>query len=98
MTENNVLIERCKKYRHLTEKAIKKAKISIPQEGALFIIAKDFREMAENYLKDGKYYETKGNFDIALASYAYAHAWLDASARLGLVDVKKDHKLFTLYK
>jgi len=97
MTKNS-LLNRCNKYRQLTEKALKKAKICVPKNSALYVIAQDFRQMTENYLKDGKYYENKGDLDIALASYAYAHAWLDASARLGLIDVKNDSELFTLYK
>ena len=96
--KKNTLKERTEKYRLLTEKALKKAKICVPENSALYEIAKDFISMAENYLKDGKYYENKKEQDIALASYAYAHAWLDACARLGLVDVKNDSKLFTLYK
>jgi len=94
----NKLLERCEKYRLLTEKALKKAKVIIPVESAMYPIAKDFIEMAKNYLSDGKYYESKKEYEIALASYAYAHAWLDASARIGFIDVKRDHKLFTLYK
>ncbi len=98
MVKNDALKERCKKYRLLTEKAIKKSKIVLPINSAMYQIANDFINMAKDYLSDGKYYEKKENYDIALASYAYAHAWLDASARIGFTDVKNDNKLFTLYK
>lgn len=90
--------ERAKKYKLLTQKALKKSKISVPKNSALYFIAKDFIDMTERYFKDGNYYLEKKEFAIALASFSYAHAWLDASARLGLTDVKNDHKLFTLYK
>ncbi len=92
------LIKRCEKYRNLTKKALKKAKLVIPENSALYDISKDFIEMAKNYLSDGEHYQKQGKYDIALASFAYAHAWLDASARIGFIDVKKDNKLFTLYK
>lgn len=92
------LKERCKKYKLLTQKALKKSKVSVPKNSALYFIAKDFIDMAERYYKDGNYYLNKGEQAIALASFSYAHAWLDASARLGLIDVKNDHKLFTLFK
>ncbi len=97
-TNKDELKQRCKKYKLLTEKALKKAKISVPKDSALYFIAKDFIDMAERYYKDGNYYLEKREFTIALASFSYAHAWLDASARLGLTDVKNDHKLFTLFK
>ena len=92
------LINRCNKYELLIQKALKKAKICIPKESSLYPIAKDFIDMTTRYLEDGRYYKQKGKWDIALASFSYAHAWLDCSARLGLIDVKKDYKLFTLYK
>jgi uncharacterized protein len=94
----NELIKRTEKYRKLTEKALGKVKIAVDETGSLHHIVVDFMEMASNYLKDGKYYEDKKEYETALASYAYAHAWLDSLARLGLVKTGKDYKLFTLYK
>jgi len=94
----NQLGSRTDKYEKLTEKALKKSKICVAKNSALFFVAKDFIDMATRYLEDGKYYKKKGEYEIALASFAYAHAWLDCCARLGLTDVKNDNKLFTLYK
>jgi hypothetical protein len=94
----NQLISRTEKYQKLTEKALKKSKICVAKDSASFFIAKDFIDMASRYLEDGKYYKKKGEYEIALASFAYAHAWLDCLARLGLTDVKGDNKLFTLFK
>jgi len=98
MTINKELIFRCEKYLTLSKKAIKKAKIAIPKTGALYKNAEDFLNMANNYISDGEYQLKIRNYDIALASFAYAHAWLDAGARLGFFDVKGDSKLFTLYR
>ena len=92
------LILRCKKYNALSKKALKKAKIVVAKTGALHPIAQDFYNMASNYISDGEYQFKKENYILALASFSYAHAWLDAGARLGFFDVKNDSTLFTLHK
>ena len=69
------LKDRCIKYRTLTEKALKKAKNIIPKNSALYDISIDFISMCQNYLHDGLYHEKKEDYSLALASYAYAHAW-----------------------
>jgi hypothetical protein len=51
--------------------------------------------MTNNYLNDGKYYREKGELLIALASFSYAHAWLDAGVR-ARVFAATDDQLFTL--
>ena len=85
-------------YKALTGKALKKAKIALPKKSGLHPLAKDFYGMAECYFKDAGHFERQGDFLTALASYSYAHAWLDAGARLGFFDVKGDDQLFTLFK
>ena len=92
------LKKKVEKYRSLTEKALKKVGICVPENSALYPIAKDFYAMAENYFNDAKHFERQDKLSTALASYSYAHAWLDAGARLGVFDVKNDFKLFTLFK
>ncbi|PIU02971.1 MAG: DUF357 domain-containing protein [Candidatus Diapherotrites archaeon CG09_land_8_20_14_0_10_32_12] len=95
---DNELILRCKKYLALSKKALKLVKISVAKTGSLYKVAEDFQNMAKNYISDGEYQLKIGNHDIALASFSYAHAWLDAGARLGIFEVKGNTKLFTLYK
>ncbi|MBS3107438.1 DUF357 domain-containing protein [Candidatus Woesearchaeota archaeon] len=85
-----------KKYFSITEKALKKAKIKIPERTHLHVVAMDFYNMAELYFNDAKHFEQKGNLVNAFAALNYAHGWLDAGARLGLFDVKHDSKLFTV--
>ncbi len=98
MTElEKELHSRVTKYRALTKRALKKASIAVPKGSALYLIALDFRTMCENYVKDAEHFEAKGELILALAALSYAHAWLDAGARLGLFDVKLDSKLFTLF-
>ena len=89
------LKERTQKYRKLTEKALKVIKVQKGLSEKEEKIAEDFLSMARNYLSDGKYYEQKGELLIALASYSYAHAWLDAGVRARLFKAK-DNQLFTL--
>ncbi len=92
------LIDKANNYESLTQKALKKAKICVPKNSAMYEIALDFKKMAECYLSDGSYYAKQNDYLTALASFSYAHAWLDCGARLGLFEVKNDNKLFTLYK
>lgn len=95
MVENEELIKKVKKYESLTKRALseikKKEDISEKEEK----IAKDFLEMATNYYNDGKYYQEKNDLLTALASFSYAHAWLDAGVRAYLFDAEDD-QLFTL--
>jgi uncharacterized protein len=57
---------------------------------------KDFLLMAESYFNDAKYFAfEKKDFVLAFAALNYAHAWLDAGARIGLFKVK-DSRLFTV--
>ena len=51
--------------------------------------------MAENYLKDAKFFEKKGDYINAFAAINYAHGWIDSGVRLGIFDVNDD-KLFTV--
>ena len=46
--------------------------------------------------EDAKYFRDKNDYVNALAALSYAHAWLDAGARIGLFDVKGDNELFTV--
>jgi uncharacterized protein len=80
----------------LTERALGKAKIAVPERSHLRKVAEDFVTMARAYYADAKYFRDAGELDKALANVNYAHGWLDAGARLGLFDVGGDDQLFTL--
>lgn len=90
------IVKRVKKYRKLTENALKKVSIKAEKGSIDFVRAADFISMAQNYFNDAKHFEEKGKIILALAAYSYAHAWLDAGVRAGIMDGKKDDKLFTL--
>ncbi len=80
----------------LTERALVKVKIAIPEKSHLRKVAEDFLGMARAYYEDAKHFRDKGELEKALANVNYAHGWLDAGARIGLFDVGGDDRLFTL--
>ena len=86
--------ERLEKYFSLTEKAIAKVKIKESPTVDLEKAAEDFLDMAQRYFSDAKHFKEKGDIVTAFAAVSYAHAWLDAGARLGLFDFDKDSHLF----
>ena len=87
--------KKVEKYEKITKKGIdlikKKENLTIEQNK----IAEDFLSMANNYYNDGKFFKEKGDLLTALASFSYAHAWLDAGVRAHLFDASDD-QLFTL--
>jgi hypothetical protein len=94
MTLEKELQKKTEKYRALTEKALSLVQVSAKADTKEFEIALDFLGMAKNYLADGKYYEKQGELLIALASYSYAHAWIDAGVRAGVLK-GEGNELFT---
>ena len=89
--------EKLAKYFDITGRALKKIKVNKgKQEFDIEANAKDFLDMAQRYYDDAHYFEEKGDVVTAFAALNYAHGWLDAGARLGLFDVGKDNKLFTV--
>lgn len=82
--------EKLKKYFELTSRALKKVKIVDKHRKE----AEDFLDLAQRYFDDAKYFEKKGDIVNAFGAVVYAHAFLDAGARLGFFDVGKDNELF----
>jgi len=82
MKEN--LQQRAEKYRGLTEQALKEIKLAEALCKEDKKIAEDFLRITRDYFNDGCYYLRKGDFVTAIASFSYAHAWLDAGIRAGL--------------
>ena len=89
------LNEKLEKYFKLTEEALKKAADSNENLNLTKMkkAREDFLDMAERYFEDAKHFDEKGDKVNAFAAVCYAHAFLDAGARLGLFDVK-DSRLF----
>lgn len=88
--------EKLEKYLTLTEEALAIAKKAVAKNHPLRQHAEEFLSMAENYLEDAKHFRNKGDYATALAAASYAHAWLDAGARLGMFSVKGNSRLFTV--
>lgn len=85
--------EKVEKYLNLTEKALEKIKIKVPSNVDLKKVADDYLDLAKRYFSDAKYFKSKGELVNAFTAVIYAHAFLDAGARLGVFDVK-DSELF----
>jgi hypothetical protein len=89
------LIKKVEKYENTTKKGIEKIKKMEYLNSSQEEIAEDYLSMAKNYFKDGKFFKEKGDLLTALASFSYAHAWLDAGVRAKLF-FATDDQLFTL--
>jgi hypothetical protein len=87
--KKTVTKKRLDRYFDLTERALKKIKISKKDPKT----AKDFLNIAKTYYKDAKYFREKGDWVTSFAAVTYAHAWLDAGARTKVFNVK-DTELF----
>lgn len=85
--------KKVEKYLNLTEKALRKIKIKIPSNVNLKKVAEDYLDLAKRYFSDAKYFKSKGELTNAFTAVVYAHAFLDAGARLGVFDVE-DSELF----
>ncbi len=89
--------QKLKKYWSMTEKALSIVKIAASDKNSRdYKAAADFLAMAKNYLSDSKHFAKEGDLLTALAAASYAHAWLDAGARLGLFKVDSSSGLFTV--
>jgi len=84
--------KRLDKYFDITGRALEKVKAS-ERDSEREKEAKDFLDMAERYFSDAKHFREQGNYVLALAAVNYAHAWVDAGARIKLFKVS-DSELF----
>lgn len=90
------LFERVQKYRALTKKALSVVSLKKGLSAGDKNRAKQLLDMAKNYFDDACFFESRKELVLALAAFSYAHAWLDAGARVGLLDGKQNDWLFTL--
>ena len=81
--------EKLDKYFAITKRAIDMV-IASPKDSFRIMQADDFLDMAKRYYSDAQHFRSKGDFVLAFAAVNYAHAWLDAGARLRLFIVHDD--------
>jgi hypothetical protein len=86
------------KYLALTDEALRRVKPAPPARSFLVGASEDFLGMARAYLADARHFATTGDRDRALAAVSYAHGWLDAGVRLGLLDGGEDDTRFTPFR
>ncbi len=86
------------KYLALTEEALRRVRSAPPARSFLVGASEDFLAMARAYLSDARHFEKSGDLDRALAAVSYAHGWLDAGVRLGLLDGGDDDVRFTPFR
>jgi hypothetical protein len=86
------------KYMRLTGEALAKVRVVPPARSFLIGAADDFLSMARAYLADAKHFHELGDDARALAAASYAHGWLDAGVRLGILDGGGDDDRFTPYR
>jgi hypothetical protein len=88
--------EKTERYEQLLAEALDEATVATPAETPLAAAAEDCTEMARSYLEDGRHFRREADLVNALAAFSYGHAWLDAGARIGLLDVPREGHLFTI--
>ena|SRR3989338_4996269 len=86
--------EKLDKYFSITKEALDMVRSS-PMCAERHAEAADFLDMAQRYYDDAAHFRNQGEFVNAFGALNYAHAWLDAGARIGLFKVK-DSRLFTV--
>ena len=94
MTEPTVL----ERYLTLTREALARVTEAPPARSFLRGASTDFLAMARAYLADAEHFRDAGDAERALAAASYAHGWLDAGVRLGLLDGGEDDQRFTLFE
>jgi uncharacterized protein len=86
------------KYLALTEEALDRVRAAPPKRSFLVGAAEDFLAMARAYLADARHFRATGDPERALAAASYAHGWLDAGVRLGILDGGDDDVRFTPFR
>jgi len=86
------------RYLRLTREALAAVRPGAPERSFLRGGSDDLLAMARAYLADAEHFSSIGDRERALAAVSYAHGWLDAGVRLGLLDGGGDAARFTLFR
>lgn len=93
--EDTITTERIERYLAITAEARAKATPSTSSqedEAVLQIML----QMCDAYATDSRHFVNEGDLVSAFGAINYAHAWLDAAVKIGLMDGHGDDRLFTL--
>tara|TARA_B100001142_G_scaffold154323_1_gene154775 strand:+ start:565 stop:867 length:303 start_codon:yes stop_codon:yes gene_type:complete len=92
---NIVTQEKVEKYLNLTAEArIKATPITTNSEDERKL--QSMLRMCDDYQNDARHFMENGDLVRAFGAINYAHAWIDAAVRIGLMDGHNDDRLFTL--
>ena len=92
---NIVTQEKVEKYLNLTAEArIKATPITTNSEDERKL--QSMLRMCDDYQNDARHFMENGDLVRAFGAINYAHAWIDAAVRIGLMDGHGDDRLFTL--
>ena len=88
--------ERVEKYLDITTRARKKATPMVEKDTHDEVKLHILLRMADDYAYDARHFLDSGDLVRAFGAINYAHAWIDAGVKLGLLDGHGDDVLFTL--
>ncbi|MCS5532400.1 MAG: DUF357 domain-containing protein [Candidatus Poseidoniales archaeon] len=97
MSDDGTIVtkEKVEKYLVLTAEARAKATTIAESEEDLARLD-SMMKMCDDYQADSKHFLEQGDLVRAFGAINYAHAWIDAAVRIGLMDGHNDDRLFTL--
>jgi hypothetical protein len=96
MSGTEVTHDLIEKYHTLTEAAREKSTPLVAEDSEDGKRLSTMLEMADSYAADSKWFAEKGDLVRAFGAINYAHAWIDAAVKIGLLDGHDDDELFTL--
>ena len=97
MSDDGTIVtkEKVEKYLVLTAEARAKATTIAESEEDLARLD-SMMKMCDDYQADSKHFLEQGDLVRAFGAINYAHAWIDAAVRIGLMVGHNDDRLFTL--
>ena len=96
MTVDTVTAELVDKYLELTRRARAKATPLVTSDSNEQTMLAKMLQMADDYTHDAEHFKKNGDLVRAFGAINYAHAWIDAGVKIGLLDGHDDDELFTL--
>ena len=92
----NITTKRVEKYLDITTRARDKATPLVEENSDEGKRLATLLKMADDYTFDAKHFLKIGDHVRAFGAINYAHAWIDAGVKIGLLDGHGDDVLFTL--